>query len=198
MEAWITDSTVKMTEDSRAYSKLLCYEALRWTGVKEVPENKGQLVEYWQKMTGTDPGMPWCADFVYSCVRVAGQQFVHSQLDDSIPVFSLTVAKTGSVRSIWNIAKTRYAKAGAFCKKPFMGAIAVWSRDHNPNYGHIGIVISANERSGKFTSVEGNIKLHGQVEGVGERHHKVDSPRLLGFLAPFIQPDDDRILRAVA
>jgi hypothetical protein len=95
--------------------------ALSYVGTREYGENRGQLVERFQRTAGLEPGEPWCAAFVNFCAQQAANELrTQSPLENvpgqgSVPAYvnSLTKVSAERVRpgdlvAFWNEGKGRY------------------------------------------------------------------------------------------
>lgn len=141
--------------------ELLKQEALRWVGVQEENgNNKGQLVEIFQRSVSLEPGQAWCAAFVIYCLdRVKAQAMC---LDQYAPVSK--VHRTGHVVTMWENTPLGN-RVSAFDALP--GDLVLW-RKVGTDSGHIGILLSINGANGIFSSCEGNTGPGVQVERDGE------------------------------
>jgi uncharacterized protein (TIGR02594 family) len=78
----------------------------------------------------------WCAAMVGACLKRAGKP-------PSSPVELNLMARS-------------YLKYGVPLSKPRPGAIAVWPRGKPPS-GHVGFVVSVDEKAGTIKTIEGNV-----------------------------------------
>lgn len=174
------------TNDSSKHSaetrrQILAREAISWVGVKETPENKGEIVEMFQRYVGTAQGEPWCMSFVQFCVgRVDGlckgawPEWEPSQIFQS--EHCLTV---------WEQTPLSHR-----LKEPVPGAIVIW-RHGETRAGHTGIVTKV--RKVGMETVEGNTSARDSVDregqGVMQKVRSVEgqgSMKVVGFLSPWI------------
>jgi hypothetical protein len=139
---------------------LLLAEAMRWVGVTEQGEdNKGQLVEMFQRSVNLAPEMPWCAAFVHFCIQAVEKQA--KALDMYSP--STRVERSGHVMTIWE--NTPLAnRVSALDALP--GDLVLWNVS-GTQAGHIGIML-ANNRNGTFKTVEGNTTDSAAIEREGD------------------------------
>lgn len=134
----------------------------------ENPEgsNKGDKVEKMQKLTGTTPGQPWCAAYVYSVFHDAN---LPQEILKKIP-------RTPSVKQLWSkssdslkITKEQALKNPALVKPGMVFCYLTKnsSGGHGPA-GHTGIVTSVDTRTKMWTGMEGNSNpVDGSREGYG-------------------------------
>lgn len=153
----------------------------------EVGENKGQVVEGFQKaVDGKAQGEPWCMAFVQFCLK---------QVDALARTMDWVTPPDGGnllfhSESCWET----WTRSPDFCRSyhPFPGAIAIW-RNVNNTSGHTGIVTKLGAKEGEFHTIEGNTSdssLADQREGDGvfmklRKGHLSSSLRLMGFLNPW-------------
>lgn len=78
----------------------------------------------------------WCAAFVGACLKRAGKPV-------SQPVELNLMARS-------------YLKYGTKLAKPVPGCIAIWPRGKPPS-GHVGFVVSVDEKKGTIRTIEGNV-----------------------------------------
>lgn len=130
--------------------------AKAFVGQREVPVNKGQLVQLFQKITGNVPPAPWCSSFVVWClVAVLGKR-------SPLP-------RSGAVQAVANWAQAR----GILVDYPARGALMVfWNQrdSRGPRFAHIGAVLEVIDAQRKITrNIEGNTSDSKGVdrEGVG-------------------------------
>jgi uncharacterized protein (TIGR02594 family) len=107
----------------------------------------------------------WCAAFVGACLKRAGKPV-------SQPVELNLMARS-------------YLKYGTKLDKPRPGCIAVWPRGKPPS-GHVGFVVSVDEKKGTIRTIEGNVS-----DQVMYRTHKISDalgyrwpPESGGFVIP--------------
>lgn len=116
-------------------------------GVKEVPPNRGALIDAWNALAGAPTGSPWCASFVHAMFKKAG----------------LDLPGGASVEAILTAAKAK----GWVVKRPLRGDLACFDFNEGDKYGpfgdHIGFVervLALRWGNGTFTgwvaTVEGN------------------------------------------
>ena len=150
--------------------------------VKEQPkgDNTGTEVNRYLKSVGLDPGLPWCAAFVY---------YIFSELSKRLSQPN-PLPKTGGVMNHWETApadvkiKIADARTNPSLIKP--GQIFIMTRP-GKGTGHTGIVISSDPAKGTFTSIEGNTndQQSGEGDRVGVNTRRVNSNALVGFLDYF-------------
>jgi hypothetical protein len=158
--------------------------------------NKGKEIEAMQKASGTTPGNPWCAAFIYD---VFSKSKIGTSEGNKIPM-------TPSVKIHWQKSKGKKITAEEVSKDPKLikpgMAFFYLTRNEKGEYpgpGHTGIVLSVNPSERSFTSMEGNTNpLDGAREGYGSFlvTRKIDDPsistkksdrpaKLLGFIDYF-------------
>lgn len=158
--------------------------------------NKGKEIEPMQKASGTTPGNPWCAAFIYD---VFSKSKIGSIEKNNIPV-------TPSVKTHWEKSKGKKISAEEAKQNPNLikTGMAFFYLTRNekgeyPGAGHTGIVLSVNPSEKTFTSLEGNTNpIDGAREGYGSflvtrkindpsiSTKKSDHPaKLLGFIDYF-------------
>lgn len=115
--------------------------ARKYIGLREIPSNRGPMVEIFQASVGIPPGAPWCAAFVRWVLDNSNKK--------CFPIRSPLARKY----------ITRFSVPAKFVAKGYRKVssnfLAVWKRGNNYN-GHIGFVVSWNLNSG-FT-IEGNTR----------------------------------------
>jgi hypothetical protein len=165
---------------------LLTQEALRWVGVQEENgDNKGQLVEIFQRAVTLEPGMPWCAAFVIYCLdRVKAQA---SCLDMYAPASK--IYRTGHVLTMWNNSPIGNRVSGA---NVMPGDLMLWQLNGS-DAGHVGIVLSNNTSKGSFQTIEGNtgpgVEVERNGDGVFIKNRLSDgygTMQVLGWLRPWV------------
>ena len=159
---------------------MLVLEAKRWIGVTERGgNNRGEMVEMFQKAIGRAINEPWCMSFVQFCCQWP-DYFVGGKLN--------VLHKSEHCFSVWmNTKKT------ARVVEPFPGCVAIWQYQGTTN-GHTGIVESygVDDKRAYIISIEGNTSDSEKIvrEGDGvflkKRFLKTTGKmRLKGFLNPW-------------
>lgn len=153
--------------------------ALRYKGVKELLNNRGKLVDLWNKFAGNALGSPYCAAFVSYCLSK----------DSAIP-FKI---KSGLARTFWTkVPKELKHSADDVLRRkyrPKYGDLVIWANGSTMT-GHIGFVISYDERTGIITTIEANTssgKSGSQSNGNGVyvRYRKISRDtyfHIIGFV----------------
>jgi hypothetical protein len=164
---------------------LLIQEALRWVGTQEAGgDNKGQIIELFQRSVSLTPGLPWCAAFVHYCLdRVKAQALA---LDMNAPVSK--IHRSGHCLTIWN--KTPLAnRVDPIDVVP--GDLMLW-RVKGSDAGHMGIVLT-NGHKGSMSTVEANTSPSVEVErngdGVYIKNRLIGgygTAEVLGWLRPWL------------
>lgn len=169
--------------------KILCFEAKRWQGVTEVGgDNKGQVVEMFQRIVGDANGESWCVSFVQYCIRLVDSLNQEAQLS---PIAKSTIPMTESVVQLWRT--TPQALKGD--AQP--GRIVLWEHTKNGSgtgLGHAGIVvgIGGGTSGNDLITIEGNTSPSTQIEREGDGVYlkrrpngDLGSMKLLGFIKPW-------------
>lgn len=162
----------------------LIAEARRWVGTTERGgDNKGQLVELWQKsVDGKSDSESWCMSFVQYQMAWTDKLFLEIVGETNFT----KIFKSEHCLTVWN--KTP-KELRSDIPKP--GAIAIW-RKKGTLSGHCGIVSSIVPSYRKFHCIEGNTGPGDGVvregDGVYEKSRSMDGAgnmELLGFLIPW-------------
>lgn len=162
----------------------LVLEARRWVGMTEVGgNNKGQLVEMWQKsVDNVAMQESWCMAFVQAMLMWTDRVFwdVHH-----VKPFT-HVFKSEHCMTVWNKTPKEFRSS-----IPVVGSIAIWNKKGTAQ-GHTGIVSAALPSARKFLCIEGNTGPGDGVEregqGVFEKSRSTDGAgemELLGFIVPW-------------
>ena len=137
-------------------------------GIREIPpgSNRGPDVEKYLKSTGSSPGNPWCASFVYWCFNEASKTagIVNPLL------------KTGSCMKHWNETKGRKITDEEAMNDPSkIKPGYIFIMNHGNWKGHTGIVKVVG--NGYISTIEGNTNIQGGREGlcVAELQRKINS-----------------------
>jgi hypothetical protein len=137
---------IKITPE--AMRGLYVAECNRWLGVTEIGgNNKGQLVELFQRSVSIAKGDPWCAAFVFFCLDAVEKQA--KVLDPNYP--RSNAFKSGHCLTIWNRTPESKRVTG---KDAVPGDLVVWNK-RGTTQGHIGVLLK-NNHNGTFQSIEGN------------------------------------------
>ena len=161
--------------------------ASKYVGVKEIGDNRGEMVEKFQKaVDGKAQGESWCLSYVFYCIKEVDSAF------DELAMQTLkerhTLFETEHCITLWDKNKDKRID------KPFPGCLIVWQfyKDNKPtSLGHVGIVKEVVGE--KVKTIEGNTSSSESVDreggGVFEklRRIKVDEGpmRVLGFINPW-------------
>lgn len=154
---------------------MLVEVARRFVGVKEKGDNRGELVELFQKaVDGKAQGESWCMCFVQYCIlEVERTNAVKSK-----------VFKSEHCLTVWNKSPKELR-----LKEPEAGCLIIWQFDNTSN-GHVGIVTKVNKNT--VETVEGNTGDGSGVvrEGDGvyaRKRSKLGSQKMkiLGYLKVF-------------
>lgn len=116
-------------------------------GIREVPPNRGALIDAWNALAGAPVGSPWCASFVHAMFKKTGYDLPGG----------------ASVAAILSAARAK----GWVVKRPLRGDLACFDFNEGDKYGpfgdHIGFVervLGLRWSGGKFCgyiqTVEGN------------------------------------------
>jgi len=163
--------------------ELLCFEAKRWQGFTETGgDNRGQVVEMFQKAVGSASGESWCVSFIQYCVKMVDALAAQCRLTS--PVIKNSLVSTESVLALWSGSP----HAGV---APAPGTIVLWEHykdGKRTGLGHAGIVLSL--AGGRMTTIEGNTSpSNAVVERNGDGVYVKDRPigdvgnmKLLGFI----------------
>lgn len=169
--------------------RMLINEASRWVGTLEQGQNKGQLVEMFQKAVDNKAvGEAWCLSFLAYCIKavdkacktMAGDIATDSQL-----------AKTEHCMTLWNTSPVSHRS-----KVPKPGYLMIWQyyKDGKPSSsGHVAVVKNIIDKF-KVTTIEGNTSSAGndvvrEGEGVFEKTRFIEGTstmKVVGFLRPWL------------
>lgn len=132
--------------------------------------NRGDLVEHFQRATGNDPGEPWCASFVSCCAMEAHDALLRDLDECRLWLKRNYFLPSGSVREIMADAGNR----GLFRTHedinqgwvPNPGSLVIF---HFNEGWHIGILKAWGDT---ITTIEGNTGLGNDRDGdgVSEKH----------------------------
>lgn len=160
---------------------LLVNEARRWVGIGERGgNNRGQLVEIFQRHAGIAPGDPWCMAFVQYCL---------AQIDNLAALFnpatrSARIGNSCHCMTVWGSTDPDLRDM-----KPSVGSIAIWRRE-NTAQGHTGIVSAVSKD--EFRTIEGNTSpakgVDREGDGVFEKTHQLHARSGTMILQGFISP----------
>jgi hypothetical protein len=133
-------------------------------GVKEIPENRGALVDKWNRAGGSPLGSSWCGNFMNACLMNAG-----------FP------SETWLARVAWIEGHAKTAQGGwEWTSSPRPGDLVVFTVNNAPN--HVGMVESVS--ADVVVTIEGNTHPDDGpgAYGVFRRHHPRSVPR--GYARP--------------
>jgi hypothetical protein len=170
--------------DTRVRAQLLTNEARRWIGITEMGgDNRGQVVELFQRTVGIPPGSPWCLAFVQYCI---------AQVDRTCLIVTEGVPKTSKMApgagclAVWGSTDPAYRS-----NIPTVGSIVIWKHTGSGE-GHAGIVQGVLPDGTGFYTIEGNTSPGGGVirngEGVYAKTHTIyptGPMELEGFISPW-------------
>ena len=137
-------------------------EARRWRFVREVPQNKGLMVEAIQHWSGGQPGDSWCAYFVLVILDICFQG------KDLNPI-----KRSGAVQDIYEQAKAN----GWMTDHPMKDDLFIYVDDNNHAH-HIGIFTEGGNGIAGNTSPDG---LSSNGAGVFE-HQLISNPAHIKFI----------------
>jgi len=164
------------------HHQILIHEATRWLGVQEHGgNNRGQIVEMFQRTIGRAVREPWCMSFVQYCLEKADELYSLVQNDDD----EHWIHGSEHCMSVW-----RTTDLECRIKEPRPGLIAIWRHKGTDN-GHTGIVVDVD--GSIITTIEGNTGTDDKTvvrEGDGVRRKRrplrsIGSMYLVGFLDPW-------------
>lgn len=132
----------------------LIQEALSWVekASEQGGNNRGQIVELFQKTIGKAENEPWCMAFMQYCVSKV--DFLMNDGTKS-PLF-----KSEHCLTVWNNTPITFKY-----KVPSVGNIVIWRHGTSSN-GHTGVVKQVLDAQ-TFITVEGNTNADGSREGDG-------------------------------
>ena len=161
------DSKIPKLEGMPAQN-LLLLAAKSCVGITEIGgDNKGPMVELFQKDVGQAMGQSWCLDFLQSVISyVENEQGITSPL-----------AATESVVDLWNRSKNYCAIVN-----PIPGDIILWQKAGTAT-GHCGMIIAAD--SYNYYTIEGNTSDSQDIERNGDGVFAKKRPK--GGLKTFIE-----------
>lgn len=163
---------------------ILISEVKRWVGVTEIgKDNKGQLVEIWQKYVDEKAQEEsWCMAFVQYHINWVDVLLYQVEGNTNFT----KIFKSEHCLTVWNKTPAEYRS-----KIPYPGYIAIWQKE-NSSSGHTGVVISINPDQKTFKTIEGNtgpgVGVVRNGDGVYEKSRSMDGAgqmRLLGFINPW-------------
>ena len=131
--------------------------AERYLGVREVGNNRGKMVEKFQRSVNLKPGSPWCAAFVRYVLDIAKNTYI-----------KIRSGLAQAYRTKHSIKAKDVAKG---YKTIGRGWLAIWKHG-DTHRGHIGIVKNWLRNVGII--IEGNTRK-GSKEGVFEKKRKIIS-----------------------
>lgn len=126
-------------------------------GVMEDPpgSNTGPRVNQYLARVGLNPGLPWCASFIYWCFSEASKA---TGIMNPLP-------KTGSCMGHWDSTRGhRILKQQAANNPDVIKPGHIFIMDHGNYRGHTGLVTAIN--NGYIETIEGNSALNGSREGL--------------------------------
>lgn len=162
-------------------SQLLLWEAKRWLGAQEQGgNNRGQLVEYFEREGGVPPGNPWCMCFVQYCAARAEE--IYRIVGGTEP--KIQMPRGAHCMTVWQGSKPEIR-----ITSPVVGSVAIW-KHAGSSAGHTGIVSEV--VSGGFWTIEGNTSPGAGVkrdgDGVFQKLHPFSAQgemQLQGFILPW-------------
>lgn len=145
-------------------NQLIVNVANSYLGQQEIRGNRGFIDEVFERKmrtVGWDTGQAWCA---YFAELVWKEAYAHH---NSFMIAELNELFSGSaVRTYSNFRKSRRFSAESI---PVPGALVVWQKyvGEEPHWqGHIGVVVSEPDETGKYWAIEGNTNAAGGREGI--------------------------------
>lgn len=168
-----TDATPAIVPAPASLSLRALAVAAAEVGVREEGgNNRGRRVETYLAAAGGEPGMAWCASFLYFCFRAASQ---------AAGVINPCPRTLGALR-MWTLSD-------AICHvvTPTPGRVVVL--DHGKGLGHVSIIETVNA-DGTITDIAGNTNQAGSRAGDSVARHTwqpddalaTRGARLVGFL----------------
>ena len=166
--------------------RLLISEAKRWVSFVEVGgDNKGQVVEMFQRVVGKAVGEAWCLSFVQYCLKQVDSSF-EEIYKKKLPLHGVNI--TEHCLTCWHKTPAQYKFRGA---KP--GRIIIW-RHGTTTRGHAGIVVHVERGTGYIWTVEGNTgpsnsTIQRDGDGVYLKRRKLKSSgtmQIVGFIQPWV------------
>lgn len=140
-----------------AKERMLVTLASRFVGVHEVGENRGPLIDVWQRRQFQTSGWPWCLIFIQELVDSVDLLYDAAHLMCS--TFRHGLPETAHVMTLWRALEAYRLDS------PRPGALAVW-RLKGSDSGHIGIVEHGRSVE-MFGTIEGNTGDGNEREGEG-------------------------------
>lgn len=138
--------------------------ARKHLGVRETGENRGELVDKWNRAGGSPLGSAWCGNFMNACLMNAG-----------FP------SETWMARCAFIEGHARTGQGGwEWTSTPKPGDLALFTVNNAPN--HVGMVESVG--ADVVVTIEGNTHPDNEpgAYGVFRRHHPRSDPR--GYARP--------------
>lgn len=155
-------------------------------GVREEGDNRGAMIDLWNKYNGVPAGSPWCLSMI---------QYLAQQVDHELGT-KRKLPQTASVIDLWNKADPK-SKQGLE-----VGNLVLWqmySKSGLPTRaGHVGVISQVVSRE-TIISIEGNTRGSDPASGiidregreVVEQRRNLDKNkgimRYLGCINPWIQ-----------
>jgi len=121
------------------------------------PRHTGPEINRWLANVGQQPGVPWCAAWVYSMFKQAA---------DSLRIVN-PCPRTASALHLWSLATpTQHAAT------PAPGRVFVM--DHGRGLGHCGLVVGVNAPDCMVDTIEGDTDASGSRTGDAVGRHTWD------------------------
>jgi len=155
---------------------------------EEDGNNRGDQVEFFQRLLGGRPGDPWCADFVCTCL-VKGYARANSLAEDRSALMGIAarvgaamIALSGSCVGLMEGAQARgFWRSRTY--HPAAGDLALFDFAAEGRPHHVGFVRSVDR--GSVLTVEGNTISgdgSGQADGEGVFYRRRPRENVFGFV----------------
>lgn len=120
--------------------------------------NRGDQVEFFQHLMGGNPGDPWCADFVSTCLvkgfaRKCQWPEDRLHLLQDVGIAGHLIPLSGYCPALWHMAVAKgFARGKGF--SPVAGDLVLFDFEDQGEPHHVGFIRSAD--AGAVRTVEGN------------------------------------------
>jgi hypothetical protein len=166
--------------------------ALSYVGTREVGNNRGVLIEKWQRYVGIKPGDPYCAGFACSMHGEAAPVGYVTALPpyasaSKVWVWAMDNPELATLITSWIFVRPgdMFVMGATLAKARRIAAGGLAS-------GHIGIAAErlGARRPGEIPTVEGNTDVGGSREGQGVygpddgRSRAMSDPLIVGWVRP--------------
>jgi len=130
---------LNLVTDNCTPTDLLMRTAAACVGIKEEGgDNKGRMVELFQRVVGTPMRQSWCMDFMQACINYA----------ECVKGVRSPLIATEGCLALWNACHVEYSVVA-----PEPGDLIIWQLGDGP-HGHVGIVMGQDELH--YETIEGN------------------------------------------